>query len=78
MYLFSIIPNLLFGVTTAYNLQFILDGVPVGSFTHRPDLNATKYSVPVLSLENLVNEPHTLVAEPGGSSLFIFDYAIYT
>ncbi|KAJ7214020.1 hypothetical protein GGX14DRAFT_618076 [Mycena pura] len=80
VYLFSIIPNPLFGVTTAYNLQFILDGVPVGSFTHQPNFNATtfQYSVPVLSLENLVNEPHTLVAEPGGSSFFIFDYAIYT
>ncbi|KAJ7191776.1 hypothetical protein GGX14DRAFT_596953 [Mycena pura] len=35
--------------------------------------------VPVGSyLENLVNEPHTLVAEPNAPSIFLLDRAIYT
>ncbi|KAJ7204701.1 hypothetical protein GGX14DRAFT_368389 [Mycena pura] len=79
VYLFSIVPNTVPSATTFVNLQFTLDGAPVGSFTHPPDSSSTfEYSVPVLSLENLVNEPHTLVAEPDGTSLFLFDFAIYT
>ncbi|KAJ7191795.1 hypothetical protein GGX14DRAFT_380733 [Mycena pura] len=84
IYLFSIVPNTAATVPSessinVINLRFILDGVPVGTYAYTMDNSSTiEYSVPVLSLENLVNEPHTLVAEPNAPSLFLLDRAIYT
>ncbi|KAJ7191770.1 hypothetical protein GGX14DRAFT_528638 [Mycena pura] len=79
IYLFSIVPNTVREALTNVSLQFILDGVPVGTYAHTMDDSSTfEYSVPVLSLENLLNEPHTLFAEPIAPSLFLLDRAIYT
>ncbi|KAJ7214033.1 hypothetical protein GGX14DRAFT_618103, partial [Mycena pura] len=41
VYLFSIVPNTMFGAITLVNLQFTLDGDPAGSFTHAPDNSST-------------------------------------
>jgi len=82
IYLFSIVPNTVPSdpsTFNAINLRFILDGIAVGTYAYTMDNSSTiEYSVPVLSLDNLVNEPHTLVAEPNAPSLFILDRAIYT
>jgi len=79
VYLFSVVPNTIPFATTLVNLQFTLDGNPIGTYTHVPDSSSDiLYSVPVLSSENLNNTPHTLVAETSSNSLFIFDFAMYT
>ncbi|KAJ7192961.1 hypothetical protein GGX14DRAFT_379556 [Mycena pura] len=79
IYLFSFLPSEIPWVTTLASLQFTLDGEMVGTYAHSPDNSSTyEYSVPVISLESFVNKPHTLVAEPVGTSYFIFDYVFYT
>ncbi|KAJ7689461.1 hypothetical protein B0H17DRAFT_1135042 [Mycena rosella] len=79
IYLFCVVPNTITFATTLVNLNFTLDGVPIGTFTHVPDSSSDiLYSVPVLSSQNLKNEPHILVAETAGNSLFVFDVAMYT
>ncbi|KAJ7440142.1 hypothetical protein FB451DRAFT_1344130 [Mycena latifolia] len=79
IYLFCVVPNTIPSTTTFVNLQFTLDGVLIGTYTHAPDSSTDiLYSVPVLSSQNLKNEPHTLVAQTASNSLFIFDFAIYT
>ncbi|KAF8186910.1 hypothetical protein K438DRAFT_1595870 [Mycena galopus ATCC 62051] len=79
IYLFSVVPNTIPFATTLVNLNFTLDGAPIGTYTHVPDDSSNiLYSVPVLSSQNLTNGAHTLVAETAGNSVFLFDYAMYT
>ncbi|KAJ7204702.1 hypothetical protein GGX14DRAFT_368421 [Mycena pura] len=79
IYLFCIVPNTVPNYITVVNLQFTLDNATAGTYQHfQNKSNVFEYSVPVLSLENLANKPHTLVAEVIFGSLVLFDYANYT
>ncbi|KAJ7145729.1 hypothetical protein C8R44DRAFT_863591 [Mycena epipterygia] len=64
------------------NLTFSLDGTPTAALFTSQILQAIfctiLYSVPVLAADGLDNASHTLVAQTGSPSLFIFDYAMYT
>ncbi|KAF7373242.1 hypothetical protein MSAN_00533100 [Mycena sanguinolenta] len=81
MYFFGIVPNTVTGdpIVQAVNVTFSLDGASTGSYIHIPDSTTTiLYHVPMLAVDNLSNNAHTLVAYAQSSSWFFFDYAIYT
>ncbi|KAE9406860.1 hypothetical protein BT96DRAFT_1014553 [Gymnopus androsaceus JB14] len=65
---------------TTMNLSFTLDGIPSGTFFHEGSSSALGFTsnVPVLSLENLIQDPHVLLVNLGRNSVFAFDYMIYT
>jgi hypothetical protein len=68
--------------TTTVNVTFTLDGAPAKPFFHAPDSSSTiLYNTSVFVQDGLQNVPHQLVMTPTGgsvSSLFLFDYAMYT
>jgi hypothetical protein len=66
------------GVTTNYNLSFILDRNPGQPFTHSADSTPDfTYNVPVFSAQGLENMPHSLVMSVEDKSTVLFDYALY-
>ena len=85
VYVYGIIPNSMSAgstsVTTYVNLSFVLDDEHVGRYVHQPnDSSVIEYSVPVYVNTSLSNEGHSLSIQLGGSSssLFLFDYVVYT
>ena len=71
------------GVTIYTNASFELDGYIVGTYHHIPDPSDDKYlyNVTVFSQHGLSNTEHTLlinVQSGSETSLFLFDWAIYT
>jgi hypothetical protein len=79
---FNIIPNTVPGSETVLNATFSLDGGAPYLYFRTPDPSSTYlYNQNVYSQQGLENVEHTLVMSPTAgteSSLFIFDYAIYT
>ncbi|KAJ7625525.1 hypothetical protein FB45DRAFT_67865 [Roridomyces roridus] len=84
IYFFCVVPNTIPNTNpptiTRYDLKFTLDNAVVGTYVHDPDNSLVfLYKVPVLSVQNLTNTSHLLLAETASdNSLFVFDFAIYT
>ncbi|KAJ7272834.1 hypothetical protein C8J57DRAFT_260268 [Mycena rebaudengoi] len=82
IYVYCIVPPVIPGVVSLYNLNFTLDGADSGRFHFSPTSTADYlYNVPALSLPSIPNQKHSLVMSTDNSvdgSIFLFDYAIYT
>ncbi|KAJ6630236.1 hypothetical protein B0H10DRAFT_1774812, partial [Mycena sp. CBHHK59/15] len=82
IYVFCILPPILTGVVTSYNLNFTLDGVAHGTYSYSPTSSSEyQYNLSVLSLTSLPNRAHNLLVSTDDSvdgSIFLFDYAVYT
>ncbi|KAJ7625524.1 hypothetical protein FB45DRAFT_921658 [Roridomyces roridus] len=84
IYLFCVVPNTIPNTSpptiTRYDLQFTLDNAVVGTYVHPSDGSLDfQYKVPVLSVQNLTNTSHLLLAETQSQgSFFMFDFAMYT
>jgi hypothetical protein len=71
------------GTTTNTQCNFTLDGQPVGTFSHNPDMSTfdLEYNVTVFSQTGLTNTSHqllVLVNDYPNSTFINFDWAIYT
>ncbi|KAK1232937.1 hypothetical protein PQX77_003950 [Marasmius sp. AFHP31] len=82
MSVFCILPPKSAEAVVDYDLSFILDGRPAGTFTRtRGELtDEYQYNVSVISLDSLENREHTFIMEMAKSpnrSVILFDYASY-
>ncbi|KAF7353824.1 hypothetical protein MVEN_01068000 [Mycena venus] len=83
VWVFCIVPPIITGKITRYNLSFNLDaGAHQGQFSYTPTSSSEfLYNVPVVSLPSLPNTAHTLsilTDDSTDGSIFLFDYAVYT
>ena len=83
MYIYFILANSVPDATTFTNVNFILDGTQVASFTHTPSTSTDyEYDQVVYANSAIPYGQHTMVVAPVNDSvnnvLILFDYLIYT
>ncbi|KAF8447251.1 hypothetical protein L210DRAFT_2785803 [Boletus edulis BED1] len=82
LYIFFITANNVTGATTFTDLDFVLDQVTVGRYTHTPSSSTDyQYNVPVYVNESMDLGAHNMMIQPvnsGNQVLMLFDYFIYT
>ncbi|KAF8447194.1 hypothetical protein L210DRAFT_355470 [Boletus edulis BED1] len=82
LYIFFITANNVAHATTFTDLDFVLDEVIVGRYTHTPSsFNDYQYNVPVYVNESMDLGEHNMMIQPvnsGNQVLMLFDYFIYT
>ncbi|TBU26712.1 hypothetical protein BD311DRAFT_667054, partial [Dichomitus squalens] len=81
VYVYNVVPNMVFETVTTSNMTFAIDDSVVGNFVHTPDQSGvTLYNQLVYSNTELELAPHTIVISADGDnhSNILFDYLIYT
>ncbi|EJF59406.1 hypothetical protein DICSQDRAFT_128273 [Dichomitus squalens LYAD-421 SS1] len=81
VYVYDVVPNMVFETVTTSNMTFAIDGSVLGNFTHSPDPSGEiLYNQLVYSNTELEPATHTIVisAEGENHSFILFDYLIYT
>ncbi|KAF8447196.1 hypothetical protein L210DRAFT_3361121, partial [Boletus edulis BED1] len=81
LYIFFIIANNVTSAVTFTDLEFVLDHVTVGRYTHTPSSSTEyQYNVPVYVNESMALGEHNMMVQPvdsGNKVLMLFDYVIY-
>ncbi|KAF8447258.1 hypothetical protein L210DRAFT_944256 [Boletus edulis BED1] len=82
LYIFFITANNITGASTFTDLDFVLDQVTVGRYTHTPSpITGYQYNVSVYVNESMELGEHNMMVQPvdsGNDVLMLFDYFIYT
>ncbi|TBU21128.1 hypothetical protein BD311DRAFT_743788, partial [Dichomitus squalens] len=81
VYVYNVVPNMVWETVTTSNMTFAIDDSVVGSFVHMPNNSGvTLYNQLVYSNTELELAPHTIVisAEGDSHSFILFDYLLYT
>ncbi|KAH0839358.1 hypothetical protein J3R83DRAFT_42, partial [Lanmaoa asiatica] len=82
LYIFFIMANNITGAATLTNIEFVLDGIAVGQYTHTPLATTDyQYNVPVYANGGMTSGEHAMTIQPANSQnnmLMLFDYLIYS
>lgn len=82
LYIFLIIANNVTNATTFTEVDFVLDQLPAGTYTHTPSTSTDyQYNVAVYANDSLALGEHNMMIQPvnsGNDVLILFDYLIYT